>query len=146
MLTLHEDLYKDNDVVKVLAQLEEAPYHQALVVLEHLTVQAIHDVDVLLSQLEGSAFEAYATRCVLEHKAIVYVDYVAHAVKHDVCIVSVLHIEEVVEQTITSQRFNEVFLGLFKVVPEVLLVECLQGPGRLLSAGALREALLQCIN
>jgi len=87
----------------MLPKLEETPNHQALVVLEHLTVQAVHEIDIFLRQLEGSALEAYATRCILEHESVVNVDHVTHAVEHDISVVSVLHVEKVVVQAVARK-------------------------------------------
>jgi hypothetical protein len=55
---------------------------------------------------------------------------VTHGIYHDIRIVPIFDVEQVVIQAVASERLDEILLGFFKVVPEVFLIKSLQGPMR----------------
>ena len=67
---------------------------------------------------------------------------VPHRVNHDIRIVSVLNIKQVVVQGVTGEGFHEIFLCLFEEIPEIFLVESFQSPICNLSACLPGETLL----
>jgi hypothetical protein len=55
---------------------------------------------------------------------------VTHGIYHNIGVVPIFDIEQVVVKAVPRERLYEIFLGFLEVVPEVLLVKGLQGPMR----------------
>jgi hypothetical protein len=75
----------------VLAYFNQTSLEEAQEHFKFVAVGAVHQVYVVLSQLERRTFEAHTTRAILEHKAEVNMDDVPLPVHQDVAVVSVFY-------------------------------------------------------
>lgn len=80
----------------------QASRHQTFEVRKLVALQTIHQVNVVLSQLERRLFEGPLPRRILKHETEVDVQDVAEACQHDVAVVSVFDIEDVAKHRVPS--------------------------------------------
>lgn len=73
----------------------QACRHQTLKIGKFVTLKAVHEIDVVLCQFEGSLFKGPLARRILEHKPEINVQNVPETCQHDVAVVPVFHIEDV---------------------------------------------------
>lgn len=84
--------------------------NQTLKLLEHLGLIAAHHLDELGRQLKRTGLEAQITRRCRQNEAEVYVNQMAVAVQQDVAVVTILHLNEITDQTVRGTALNEIFL------------------------------------
>lgn len=89
---------------------DQALKNQTLKLLEHPGLIAAHHLDKLGCQFERASLEAQITRRRRQDETKVYVDQVAVAVQQDVAVVTILHLNEIADQTVRSAALNKIFL------------------------------------
>lgn len=110
----------------MLLSFLQAGCHQTFEVRKLIALQAIHQVNVVLCQLERCLFEGPLPWRILKHKAEVDVQDVSKARQHDIAVMPVFDIEDVAEHRVPSQRSNKVPLCFLKAGPIVPPVELTQ--------------------
>ena len=128
----------------MFSDLIEATNEQTFEVFENFTLNAIHDVYILLSQLEWCSLKVDATRSILKHEAEINMNDSTTTINENVTIVTIFHIEHIIVQTVTGQAFYEILLCFLKVVQKVFFIESSECP--LFTGCSFREFLFERIN
>lgn len=121
-------LYVFYQVLGILPDVFETQNEQLLELFEHVAVDAIHQIDVLLGKLERCLLELDVAGALAQDKAEVNVHDMAGRVDEQVAVVPVLDLEDVADQTVPSQTIEEVGASEILVLPEYLLVDLSQRP------------------
>ena len=87
-----------HDLVLVFLDKFEAQEEEESEVLEDVRVLALHQLDVILSHLEGCPLEVHVPGRARQHEAEVDVDDVPGCVDQDVVVVPVFYLEQVLDQ------------------------------------------------
>jgi hypothetical protein len=84
-----------------------------------------------LRQLKWSRFETHGTRRTRQHKAKVYMHYMAKTIYHEVPVMAVFNVHQVREQRVPSQTLDEILLSFYKLSAKDFVVYLVQGLGAL---------------
>jgi hypothetical protein len=93
--TVRHHLHSLHDLPLVLPDEFEREEEEQLEVQEDVRVDALHQLQVVLGELEGSLFEGHVARRTAEDEAKINVNYVSVAVHQDVVVVPVLYLEQI---------------------------------------------------
>ena len=94
--------------------------------LEDVTVLALHQVDVVLSQLKGGFLEVHVPRRTWKHETEVDVNDMPVDIDQNIVVMAVFDVEEVGDKTVASQGLDKVHYGCLPVKPEHLFVDIAQ--------------------
>jgi hypothetical protein len=112
-----------DDVMSMPLHGSEPQKQELFEIVEHIGVEASHQVDVLLREFEGGLLEVHVAGGDPEQEAEVDVQDVAVGVDQDVAVVPVFDEEQVADQRVPGQAVCEVFAGDVPLVSEDLPVD-----------------------
>ena len=115
MLTFHHHSENSHELLKVFPHLYQSGLQETAEYLKFITLRPIHQLHILLSQLEWCTFEAHSSGRVLEHEPKVDVNHMAVPVQKNIPIVSIFYSKKVCEETVSGETADEVELGFFEV-------------------------------
>lgn len=122
-LALYHHHYQLNYLLLVFAQVLQTEEEQQLEVFEDVGIFALHQLYVVLGELERGSFEVHVAWRAGKHKAEVDVNDVSIHINQDVVVMPVLDVKEVLDEAVTCQTLDEVGYGGLPVHTEDLFID-----------------------
>lgn len=125
-LALHHHHDQLHYLLLVLPQVLQPQKEQQFEVLEDVRLRALHQIHVVLREFEGGFFEVHVAGRAGDHETEIDVDDVAVDVHQDIVVVSILDVEEVLDDGIAGQTLDEVGDRSLPVFAEDLFIDHLE--------------------
>jgi len=94
--------------------------------LEDIRLDALHELDVVVGELEWSSLEVHVSWWGWKHKAKINVDDMSIYIDKDIVVMSVFDIEIVLDERIPGQTLDEIGQACFPIHSKNLSIDILQ--------------------
>ena len=90
--------------------------------IENVWLCTFHQLHIVLGELERCSFKPHIARATRNHETEIYMYDMARSIYQNIVVVSVLYLEKILDQRVSSQALDEVCCCLFPIISEDLLI------------------------